>query len=141
MEKTEKVTFIHSISAKITLLTIIVVVLAVSGVMINAGIESKKAIGDVGANYVLSMAELSADVLDQIPADMVSEEEYAQLLGDVKMIGVESSYAYLVDSDGTMLYHPTADKIGQPVENERMRLRKAGRSLSCRLMRTRLWSR
>ena len=67
MEKTEKVTFIHSISAKITLLTIIVVVLAVSGVMINAGIESKKAIGDVGANYVLSMAELSADVLDQIP--------------------------------------------------------------------------
>lgn len=118
MEKTEKVTFIHSISAKITLLTIIVVVLAVSGVMINAGIESKKAIGDVGANYVLSMAELSADVLDQIPADMVSEEEYAQLLGDVKMIGVESSYAYLVDSDGTMLYHPTADKIGQPVENE-----------------------
>lgn len=118
MEKTRKVTFIHSISAKITLLTIFVVVLAVFGVMVNASIESKAAIGNVGANYVLSMAELSADVLDQIPADMISSEQYGELLGDVKMEGVESSYAYLVDADGTMLYHPTADKIGQPVENE-----------------------
>lgn len=118
MEKTKKVTFIHSISAKVTLLTIFVVVLAVFGVMMNASIESKAAIGNVGANYVLSMAELSADVLDQIPADMISSEQYGELLGDVKMEGVESSYAYLVDADGTMLYHPTADKIGQPVENE-----------------------
>lgn len=118
MEKNRKVTFIHSISAKITLLTIVVVVLAVFGVMLNASVETKVAIQDVGSNYVLSMAELSADVLDQIPADMISTEEYAELLGGVKMEGVESSYAYLVDADGTMLYHPTADKIGQPVENE-----------------------
>ena len=33
------------------------------------------------------------------------------------MEGIDSSYAYLVDTDGTMLYHPTAEKIGQPVEN------------------------
>ncbi len=31
---------------------------------------------------------------------------------------MDSSYAYLVSSDGTMLYHPTAEKIGSPVENE-----------------------
>ena len=34
------------------------------------------------------------------------------------MEGVPSAYGYLVDSDGTMLYHPTADKIGKAVENE-----------------------
>ena len=34
------------------------------------------------------------------------------------MDGISSAYGYLVDSDGTMLYHPTADKIGKPVENE-----------------------
>ncbi len=39
-------------------------------------------------------------------------------LGEVGLKGVESSYAYLVSSDGTMLYHPTKDKVGQPVENE-----------------------
>ncbi len=40
------------------------------------------------------------------------------LLGEVGLRGVESSYGYLVSEDGTMLYHPTKDKIGKPVENE-----------------------
>ena len=41
-----------------------------------------------------------------------------EILGDVGLDGVESSYAYLVAEDGTMLYHPTKEKAGQPVENE-----------------------
>lgn len=40
------------------------------------------------------------------------------LLGEVGLRGVESSYGYLVSEDGTMLFHPTKDKIGKPVENE-----------------------
>ncbi len=36
---------------------------------------------------------------------------------DVKLKNVDSSYAYVVSADGTMLYHPTPEKIGQPVEN------------------------
>ena len=39
-------------------------------------------------------------------------------LDDVGVTGVSSSYVYLVDPDGTMLYHPQDDKVGQPVENE-----------------------
>ena len=31
--------------------------------------------------------------------------------------GVESSYTYIVDSEGNMLYHPNKDKIGKSVEN------------------------
>ncbi len=38
-------------------------------------------------------------------------------IGEVGLKGVESSYAYLVAGDGTMLYHPTREKVGQPVEN------------------------
>lgn len=30
---------------------------------------------------------------------------------------MDTSYAYLVSSDGTMLYHPTQDKVGSAVEN------------------------
>lgn len=40
-----------------------------------------------------------------------------RVLSDVKIEGMDSSYAYLVSADGTMLYHPTAEKIGSPVEN------------------------
>lgn len=39
-------------------------------------------------------------------------------IGGVGLQDVDSSYAYLVSSDGTMLYHPTKEKVGQPVENE-----------------------
>ncbi len=38
-------------------------------------------------------------------------------IGEVGLKGVESSYAYLVAGDGTMLYHPTREKVGQSVEN------------------------
>jgi methyl-accepting chemotaxis protein len=45
-------------------------------------------------------------------------EAYAGILANAKMEGVESSYAYMVSPDGTMLYHPTESKVGEPVENE-----------------------
>ena len=45
-------------------------------------------------------------------------ETFSTALEDVKIEGVESSYTYMVRYDGTMLFHPTADKVGQPVENE-----------------------
>lgn len=41
-----------------------------------------------------------------------------QIFEGLAVAGVEGSYCYVVDQDGTMLYHPTAEKIGQPVENE-----------------------
>lgn len=41
----------------------------------------------------------------------------SEALGEVGLDGVPSSYAYLVSGDGTMLYHPTQEKVGQPVEN------------------------
>jgi hypothetical protein len=36
--------------------------------------------------------------------------------GGVK--GVESCYVYVVDENGTMVYHPDGGKIGKSVENE-----------------------
>ncbi len=47
----------------------------------------------------------------------LSTEELESMMKDVTLKNVESAYAYVVDSEGTMLYHPTAEKIGQPVEN------------------------
>ena len=44
--------------------------------------------------------------------------DYKDLLGEAGLEHVESSYIYLVDASGTMLYHPTEEKVGQPVENE-----------------------
>lgn len=117
MEKREKVAFIHSISAKVTFLTIGIVAFSVIGSMVSASAESKSVLSNVYSEYILTMAETASSVLDDLPEEMNKLEKYEEILNDVKMEGIDSSYAYLVDSDGTMLYHPTAEKIGQPVEN------------------------
>lgn len=38
-------------------------------------------------------------------------------VSDVSKLGLPSAYLYIVDDDGTIIYHPNEEKIGQPVEN------------------------
>ena len=47
----------------------------------------------------------------------MTPEELGSIVGDITIKGMPSSYAYIVSKDGVMLYHPTPDKIGAPVEN------------------------
>ena len=49
--------------------------------------------------------------------DQFMKIDYDELLGNITIDGVEGSYAYMVSPDGTMMWHPTTEKIGQPVEN------------------------
>lgn len=70
---------------------------------------------------MMDMAE-SSDMLvengmNTLNQDQLTYDAYASLLKDVKIENVDSSYVYLVNEDGTMLYHPTEEKVGQPVEN------------------------
>lgn len=116
MKEEQKVSFIHSISAKIMLMTVLAVVMSVLIVAFRAETGSKAVVGDVSADYILSMAEMGAEVVNNLPQE-ADAGTYETALADISMEGIDSSYAYLVDTDGTMLYHPTADKIGQPVEN------------------------
>ena len=49
--------------------------------------------------------------------EALTAEVLGSLFDGVGMEGQTSSYIYVVSPDGTMLYHPTPEKIGQPVEN------------------------
>lgn len=117
MDKREKVPFIHSITTQILLMVIGIVVASVLANLISVGIRTKSIVGQINQNYIMSMAETAAAMVDDIPEEMAGVEEYRSIMQDIKMEGVESSYAYMVDANGTMLYHPTEEKIGQPVEN------------------------
>lgn len=77
---------------------------------------------DLNKNYLYDLAlAYGEQVQGQI--DMIgyntatSYSSLSDVIGEVGLEGVTSSYAYLVSEDGTMLYHPTKDKVGQPVEN------------------------
>lgn len=114
MEKKNKVSFFHSISWKVTSLVIGVVVLSVIVNLITGSSEAKKVVEEVNENYILSMAEAAAELVE---ASEEIGQDYATHLVDIKMTGIDSSYAYLVSPEGMMLYHPTPEKIGAPVEN------------------------
>lgn len=49
---------------------------------------------------------------------VLSYDTLAAVFDGVGIKGIDSSYAYVVAGDGTMLYHPTRDKVGKPVEND-----------------------
>ena len=117
MNQTEKVTFIQSISFKIILLVIIITVYTLAGSVIGAKSEAQSILEETNENYIMSLAEQGAQTVSNISDEMVSNNDYSSVMQGIEMEGIDSAYAYLVASDGTMLYHPTADKIGQPVEN------------------------
>ena len=118
MEAKEKVSFIHSITAKIMLMVVVMVALSLMACISIANVRASATVNNVNENFILSLTESAAKTLDKIPAEVDFSTQCAAVMQDMSMEGVSSAYGYLVDSDGTMLYHPTADKIGKSVENE-----------------------
>lgn len=108
---------IYSIKTKITALTIGIVVCVAALLLVVLISNGRKQIVNVTQNYLLDIAEAYGKELEG-QEDKLSDPGYlANLLNGVGLQGISSSYAYLVDAEGTMLYHPTADKIGKSVEN------------------------
>nr|MBP3597825.1 methyl-accepting chemotaxis protein [Eubacterium sp.] len=77
---------------------------------------------DTIQSYMLDLTKTNGEMLaNQLNARgervAFAQNALTESYGDVKLDNVESSYAYIVSTDGVMLYHPTPEKIGQPVEN------------------------
>ncbi len=70
-------------------------------------------------NYALDLAEQAANEIELQRANGVemTTASLNKILARLVISGVDGSYAYMVDSNGTMLYHPTESKIGNPVTN------------------------
>ena len=67
--------------------------------------------------YIETVTTTERDMLNR-KAGSSDAEFYKAALGNVTIDGISGSYAYLVGSDGIMIYHPKDEKIGQPVEND-----------------------
>ena len=119
----QKVKFVHSMMFRLLSLFVAGVLLTAVVLLSVSVSQTQKQIRTLVQNYMLSSAEDTGTIMDTMletegDAMLADADELSQILSDVKVEGMTSSYAYLVSSDGTMLYHPTADKIGSPVENE-----------------------
>lgn len=117
-EKSKKTSIFHSISAYVCQLVFAIIILTMIGLLACMIPRTRQISTDTNGKYFLSLAEMSAQTLDEIQKGSDDENTAgAEFLAGVQVEHIPSAYVYLVDTDGTMLYHPTADKIGKPVEN------------------------
>lgn len=118
IKKAGGVNIIHSINTKIIVTIICSVLVAVLICMFTVIPSCKSSLEASTKSYMLNMASNERTILDYAFGEkVVTAEEYAEVLSNVKVDGVDSSYAYLVGADDIMKYHPTPDKIGSAVEN------------------------
>ncbi len=64
--------------------------------------------------------KVNGEVLGFVGA-AVNADSMVKYLSDTKILNTKSSYAYLVDETGNLLYHPDNKKIGSPIENAQIK--------------------
>ena len=143
-KKTNKVTFLRSSITKTV--AAVALTFAISGLIISAmAIENAEdTMVDAYKKYTQNVAQSAARgidalcqegtgdiqvgiekenaMVDFLKADPENNRQtlndyFGGVLGDIELTGVDGSYAYFVSADGMMVYHSSADKIGNPVEN------------------------
>lgn len=115
----DKVTFLHSLKFRISLLTAGAVIIAAVIILALVIPEAKSTLLDQTKSYLHDVTVSNGATLEMMRKQIKLKDPEAlkNSFQNVGLDGIESSYAYVVTADGTMQYHPTADKIGKPVEN------------------------
>ena len=108
-------------ATKIIVMVILAVIVSNVICMVFILESSKKQITDSTKHTMVDVINTTSKIVENEISNADTEDldydEYAKSLSDVKLEGMDSSYVYVVKNDGTMLYHPTKEKVGQPVEN------------------------
>lgn len=117
----KKLPFLQSILGRIsvTIVLIVIFVAVVNLLLIIPTVE--RIIKEQTQHYIFDMTELyGAKMSDNYALLEEAAFEYdnmSELFADAGLESVKTSYVYIVERDGTMLFHPTEEKVGQPVEN------------------------
>lgn len=120
--KTERVGVFQSVRTKIV--SVLIIAMAVLAVCISfIFVYNVKAhLMALNQNYLYDLTvAYEYEIQQQIETlgydAAMDYDNLSSTLAGIGLADIDSSYAYLVSSDGTMLYHPTRDKVGQSVEN------------------------
>ena len=108
-------------AAKIIVMVILAVIVSNVICMVFILESSKKQVTDSVKHTMVDVVSTTSKIMENeisnSGVDDLDYDGYANNLSDVKLEGMDSAYMYVVQNDGTMLYHPTKEKVGQPVEN------------------------
>lgn len=108
-------------ATKIIVMVILAVIVSNVICMVFILESSKKQITDSVKHTMVDVINTTSKIMENeisnSGVDDLDYDGYANNLSGVKLEGMDSAYMYVVQNDGTMLYHPTKEKVGQPVEN------------------------
>ena len=108
-------------ATKIIVMVILAVIVSNVICMVFILESSKKQITDSVKHTMVDVINTTSKIMENeisnSGVDDLDYDGYANNLSDVKLEGMDRAYMYVVQNDGTMLYHPTKEKVGQPVEN------------------------
>ncbi len=115
------VSFFHSIGGRFMTLISAAVLISVVVVMVLSLPSIEKTMKASIQNYLTSQAEVYGEQLQRMVtanSNTLNRADYLkERFGSPEFKNIGKAYIYIVKGDGTMVYHPTAEKIGQPVEN------------------------
>jgi len=112
-----------SMKVQITVLVgVIIAIMSISAILVPSMQENLRT---VTQRYMLDEAEAYGYMIEELilekgpgsEATVLDYDYLSPILGEVCVNDCTSSYAYLVDTNGTMMFHPDESKIGNPVEN------------------------
>ena len=125
IQKTEMgISTLSSIRARIIFMSMGAIVIVGMTLIAIFNSMSSRQFKDMVVCYMDDLAESYGKTMNLRVADLIKEGKepdtafWEELAGGVNIMDLDGSYAYIVDRNGTMCYHPTASKIGSPVENE-----------------------
>ncbi len=109
------------LTLKVLLLSSCSIIITAIGLSFVASSKMAKLYTSSITDNMLNLATSYGKIIDEELGDnegnKLSTNEYRNILSKISINGYPTGYAYLCDSSGTTLYHPSEERIGNPVEN------------------------
>ncbi len=90
------------------------------GKPVISDVIASKATGKTVSAFTYPVRNAAGNLLGYV-ATTVYTDSFSSFLEDKKILGTKSSYAFLVDKSGNILFHPDKNKIGKPVETPQIK--------------------
>lgn len=121
--QTERVHFLFSIKTKILVLVIFAVALTALVTMLLLIPNVQSTIRNQMGNYMYDVVTSNGIVLEDLQenGDFNNSVVMSKTFSTVGLQGVKSSYAYIVNRDGSIVYHPEKEKIGTKEDHQEIK--------------------
>ncbi|MGN0506495.1 MAG: methyl-accepting chemotaxis protein [Lachnospiraceae bacterium] len=114
---------LYSLATKVGIFLLILLSLSIMNVTFNMISRTRKEVRSATDAHMSDIAKNSATTVALAVKNLGDIKQLTnapvlqRMATDSELQGIKGSYTYVVAVDGTMICHPTAEKVGQPVEN------------------------